>query len=146
MSNEEPFLVIADDVPDVLRTLAIRARRLGFSIHPCTTVDEAKLAIDQHLKAKELAGVISDLKITGGQDDGWGVLGHAYRQSKAVRLALYTGFGQEPVHELFRSGAAVPSFTVFLKGDDDEKLEEWLRGLRESWDDRIAALTLKKGP
>jgi two-component system, NtrC family, C4-dicarboxylate transport response regulator DctD len=143
MPNEPPIVVVADDEEPVRATIERWARRAGICAHLCSTVDEAKGAIDQHLKAKELAGVISDLKITGGQDDGWGVLGHAYHQSKALRLALFTGFGKEPIHELFRSGAAVPAFTVFIKDEDDEKLQAWLRSVRDSWDDRLAALTLK---
>ena len=118
------------------------AESAGLRTVSCETVGEAKAAIDRTLQSKELVGVVSDLKITGETHDGWGLLSCALSKSKVLRLALYTGHGDQPVQSLFKSGVAVPAFTVFRKTVDDKKLQDWLRNARESWNDRIA-LTLK---
>ena len=140
--TNSPIVVVADDDLAVRSLLQEMGEDLGLRVISCSTVAEATAAIDRASQANELVGVISDLKITAQEDDGWGVLSHAYRKSRALRLALFTGYGDQPVQSLFKSGVAVPAFTVFRKTYDNKKLQDWMRATRDAWHDRIS-LSLK---
>jgi DNA-binding NtrC family response regulator len=64
---------------------------------------------------------------------GWKVIGHAYRASTALRLALFTGQLEDDLKSVFRSNAAVPSFKIFVKPDLGA-VQAWMHSIRTAWD------------
>jgi len=142
--TNEPALVIFDDVKDIREGLAEAAQEAGVLPISCETPKEALDAIDKSFAEGSLVGVLSDLRcLTGGREwGGWEVVSHAYRLSRGLRLAVYTGYANLEVHELFRSGAAMPAFGIFLKPDDYDKVCHWMVELRTAWDRRLS-ITVK---
>jgi DNA-binding NtrC family response regulator len=145
-SVEKPVLVVADDDPAICKSLGRYGEAAGLQVIACTDGPSAIAAIDKYVEQGDLVGVVSDLRMPGTDSSkewgGWEVLSHAYRASREVRLAVYTGFAGIEVNDVFRSGVAVPAFTMFEKPFDQPRLEKWIADIREEWDDSFR-LTLK---
>lgn len=140
ITNDEPVIVIADDEEALRSLVETYARSANLTAKAYDSASLAVEAIDKYLGAGQLVGVVTDLR-WGNRVSGWDILKHAYRSSKSLDLAVYTGF---PAEEFpIAAGETVPAFTLFPKTSvGSESLAQWMLELRARWD-RSIGLTLR---
>ncbi len=141
----KPTLIVVEDYRDTLEGVMRYGSAAGFNVVGCSDGNAGLEAIETALHDGSLCAVVTDLKMPGKNSDdvwgGWQVLAHAYRQSQSLDLAVYTSYGGSEVNEVFRSGAALPAFTLFEKPRDRRKLKAWLKEKATNWSSRFS-LTL----
>jgi DNA-binding NtrC family response regulator len=143
---KDPIIIVADDKADIRALLVGLGEDARFSVVSCNDAPSGMAAVDKYTELGTLAGVVSDLRMPGTDESrewgGWQLLSHAYEVSRQLRLAVYTSYGGHEVNTLFKTGAAVPAFTMFEKPFDQPRLEKWLADARAAWDDSFS-LSLK---
>lgn len=141
-----PVLVGADDYSSDRDFLSDLGSCCGFETIVCADAKTAIAQIDSCSADRSLAAVVTDLRMPGTKPNakwgGWEVLSHAYGVCRNARLAARTNYYKHEMSEVFHSGAAIPSFTLYDKKTDNRKLELWLEDIRVAWDEGLA-LTLR---
>lgn len=132
-----PTMVVVDDDEPGLSLLDTLCRQAGFETKLFSDARKAKADISRLHELGALAGVVTDLKLFD-TFAGWSVIQYAYTHSPRLSLAIYTAYFEHEIVELFTSGAAIPSFTVFRKPYDKRELQTWLKSQFERWDSKLS--------
>ncbi|MCE9591927.1 MAG: response regulator [Planctomycetes bacterium] len=116
-------ILIADDEPNIRKTLAEILGKFGAVCTVCKDGHEAVIQIEQ----ADFDLVISDIKMP--HRTGYDIFAAAKRRSERVPVILMTGFGYDPHHSIVRASQQGLSTVIFKPFKTEQLLEEVRKAL-----------------
>jgi len=126
-------MLVADDEPNVRKTIADVLRKYGCEVTVCKDGHEAAAALDQ--EAFDL--VVSDIKMP--YRNGYEIFAAAQRAREGTPVVLMTGFGYDPHHSIVRASQEGLSSVLFKPFKADQLLDELHKALGEARSDEPAS-------
>ncbi len=116
-------ILIADDEPNIRRTLGEILTKLGGQ---CTICKDGYEAVS-HLEQSQFDMVLSDIKMP--YRNGYEIFAVAKRHDATIPVLLMTGFGYDPNHSIVRAGQEGLSGVLFKPFKVDQMLTEVRKAL-----------------
>ena len=111
-------VLIADDEPNIRKTIADVLQKCGCIVHVCKDGYEACAILDQ----ERVDLVLSDIKMP--YRNGYEIFAAAQRCREGLPVVLMTGFGYDPHHSIVRASQEGLSSVLFKPFKVDQLLEE----------------------
>ena len=118
-------ILIADDEPNIRKTIGDVMRKLGCEVETCKDGYEACSRLEEDGANYDM--VLSDIKMP--YRNGYEIFAAAQRHAKGTPVVLMTGFGYDPHHSIVRASQDGLSSVLFKPFKVDQLLEEVRKAL-----------------